>query len=152
MVVVASVLLFVVNMVKSYRFGRKAEANPWAGSSLEWDTACPPERYNFAHVPVVESRTPLWDAGEKMPVTHGLRVEDREVLLTTVMSAEPDVREPSAEPSIWPFVSAAAVSVMFICSIFSPWAVLVGAVPATIALIAWFWPKSPEPDAEPTIS
>jgi len=152
MIVAAAVLLFVVNMVKSYSFGRKAEANPWGGSSLEWDTACPPERYNFAHIPVVESRTPLWDAGEKMPVAHGLRVEDREVLLTTVMSAEPDVREPSAEPSIWPFVSAVAVSIMFICSIFSPWAVLIGAVPATVALIAWFWPKSPEPDAEPTIS
>jgi heme/copper-type cytochrome/quinol oxidase subunit 1 len=152
MVVAAAVLLFVVNMVKSYRFGRKAEANPWGGSSLEWDTACPPERYNFAHIPMVESRTPLWDAGEKMPVVQGLRVEDREVLLTTVMSAEPDVREPSAEPSIWPFISAVAVSVMFICSIFSPWAVLFGAIPATIALIAWFWPKSPDPEPEPTIS
>ena len=152
MVVAAAVLLFVVNMVKSYRLGRKAEANPWGGSSLEWDTACPPERYNFAHIPMVESRTPLWDAGEKMPVVQGLRVEDREVLLTTVMSAEPDVREPSAEPSIWPFISAVAVSVMFICSIFSPWAVLFGAIPATIALIAWFWPKSPDPEPEPTIS
>jgi hypothetical protein len=30
--------------------------------------------------------------------------------------------------------------------------VLVGAIPATIALIGWFWPKSPEPDPEPTIS
>jgi cytochrome c oxidase subunit 1 len=41
---------------------------------------------------------------------------------------------------------------MFVCSIFSPWAVLFGAVPATIALIAWFWPKAPEPEAEPVIS
>jgi len=152
MIVAAAVLLFVVNMVKSYRLGRKAAPNPWGASSLEWDTACPPAHYNFAHIPMVESRTPLWDAGEKMPVVHGLRVEDREVLLTTVLSAEPDVREPSAQPSIWPFISALAVTVMFVCSIFSPWAVLVGAIPATIALIAWFWPKSPEPDLEPTIS
>jgi len=151
-VVASAVLLFVVNMVKSMRLGREAGPNPWDGSTLEWHTACPPNRYNFAHIPVVESKTPLWDAGEKMPVVHGLRVEDREVLLTTVLSAEPEVREPSAEPSIWPFVAALAVAVMFICSIFSPWAVLFGAIPATIALIAWFWPKSPEPELEPTIS
>jgi len=74
------------------------------------------------------------------------------VLLTTVVSAQPDVREPSAEPSIWPFVSALAVTVMFVCSIFSPWAVLFGAVPAAAALIAWFWPKSATPELEPTIS
>jgi heme/copper-type cytochrome/quinol oxidase subunit 1 len=152
MVIAAAVLLFVVNMVKSLRFGRKAEPNPWEAATLEWDTACPPNRYNFAHIPIVESRTPLWDGGEKMPVVHGLRVEDREVLLTTVMSTEPDVREPSAEPSTWPFIAALAVAVMFICSIFSPWAVLFGAIPATIALIGWFWPKSPEPELEPTIS
>jgi hypothetical protein len=138
--------------VKSLRFGRQVEANPWGGSSLEWDTACPPDRYNLAHIPIVDSRTPLWDAGEHRPVVHGLRVEDREVLLTTVMTAEPDIREPSAEPSIWPLIAALAVAVMFICSIFSPWAVLFGAIPATIALIAWFWPKSPEPEPEPTIS
>jgi hypothetical protein len=30
--------------------------------------------------------------------------------------------------------------------------VLVGSIPASIALIAWFWPKSPQPELEPTIS
>jgi cytochrome c oxidase subunit I len=152
LVVATAVILFVINMVKSLRFGRQAEANPWSGSSLEWDTTCPPDRYDFAHIPVVDSRTPLWDAGEQRSVVHGLRVEDREVLLTTVMTAEPDIREPSAEPSIWPLIASLAVALMFICSIFSPWAVLFGAIPATIALIAWFWPKSPEPEPEPTIS
>ena len=101
---------------------------------------------------MVEGRTPLWDAGDKLPVVHGLRVEDRELLLTTVIAATPDVREPSAEPSPWPIVAAAAVTVMFVSSIFSPWAVLFGTVPATIALIAWFWPKTKVPPPEPTIS
>ena len=150
--VATAVLLFVINMVKSLRYGTLAEPNPWGGSTLEWASSCPPDKYNFAHIPIVESRTPLWDAGERLPVVHGLRVEDREVLLTTVVSAQPDVREPSAEPSIWPFVSALAVTVMFVCSIFSPWAVLFGAVPAAAALIAWFWPKSATPELEPTIS
>ena len=151
-VVAAAVLLFVINMVKSVLAGRKAKPNPWGAPGLEWVTSCPPPRYNFAHIPVVESRTPLWDAGETMQVIHGLRVEDRELLLTTVLSAEPDVREPSAKPAPWPLIAAIAVTVMFVCSIFSPWAVLFGTVPATVALVAWFWPKSPVPDPEPTIS
>jgi cytochrome c oxidase subunit I len=151
-VVAAAVLVFVVNMVRSLFAGRPAPPNPWDAASLEWAAACPPAPYNFAHIPCVDSKTPLWDAGEKMPVAHGLRVEDRELLLTTVMDARPDVREPSAEPSAWPFIAALAMAVMFVCSIFSPWAVLFGAVPVAIALIAWFWPKSPTPDPEPTIS
>jgi len=152
MVVATAVLLFVVNMVKSVLGGRKAGPNPWNAATLEWAAESPPRPYNFSHIPVVDSRTPLWDAGDKLPVVHGLRAEDRELLLTTVIAAEPDVREPSAEPSVWPFIATIATTAMFVCSIFSPWAVLFGAVPATIALIAWFWPKSPTPSPEPTIS
>ena len=99
----------------------------------------------------LDSRAPLWDYGETMLVVHGLRVKSRELLLTTVMAATPDEREPSAEPSPWPLISAVAVTVMFVSSIFSPWAVLFGAVPAAIAIIAWFWPKCP-PSEEPEIA
>jgi heme/copper-type cytochrome/quinol oxidase subunit 1 len=139
-------------MIWSLLRDREAPPNPWDAASLEWAAPSPPPPYNFPHIPVVDSRTPLWDAGEKMSVVHGLRVEDRELLLTSVIDAVPDVREPSAEPSSWPLIAAAAITVMFVSSIFSPWAVLFGAVPATVALIAWFWPKSPAPDPEPTIS
>ncbi len=150
-VVALSVLLFVINLVASVRGGRVAGPNPWGGSSLEWATSSPPPPYNFAHIPLVTGRAPLWDLPGKLDVVHGLRVDDRELLLTTVLTAEADVREPSASPSPWPFIAAIATSAMFICSIFSPWAVVIGAVPATIALIAWFWPKSPTPSPEPVI-
>jgi heme/copper-type cytochrome/quinol oxidase subunit 1 len=40
---------------------RDRAANPWGAASLEWATSSPPPVYNFAHIPVVESRTPLWD-------------------------------------------------------------------------------------------
>jgi cytochrome c oxidase subunit 1 len=72
----------------------------------------------------------------------GLRVEDRELLLTTAVDARPDVREPSADPSYWPLVAALAVTAMFVGSIFTPWAVVWGAVPVGVAMTAWFWPKS----------
>ena len=152
LVVASSVLLFVINMAISFRKGRVAGPNPWDSPSLEWATASPPRPYNFAHIPVVESRTPLWDAGEVMPVVHGLRVDDKELLLTTVFGARPDVREPVPLPSVWPFTAAVAVATVLIAAIFSPWAVLFGGAPIGIALIAWFWPKSDEPHPEPVIS
>lgn len=71
----------------------------------------------------------------------GLSVENRELVVTTVTHALPDLRESSPEPSIWPFVSALAVGATFIGSIFTPWAVVRGALPIGAALVGWFWPK-----------
>jgi cytochrome c oxidase subunit 1 len=51
------------------------------------------------------------------------------------------VRNASADPTIWPLMTAFATSFLFIWSIFSPWAVIWGAIPLAIALTAWFWPK-----------
>jgi cytochrome c oxidase subunit I len=149
-VVALAVLIYAVNAISSMFRGRIADANPWDASGLEWATASPPPAYNFAHIPVVTSRTPLWDNRNHMPVMTGLRVDDRELLLTTVMDAVPDLREPSAMPSIWPLWSALATACLFISSIFTPWAVVVGAFPVGAALIAWFWPKTP-PTPEPVI-
>jgi cytochrome c oxidase subunit 1 len=74
------------------------------------------------------------------------------MLLTTVVAAAPDLREPVPEPSLWPFISAVAIGIVFVSSIFSPWAIAVGAVPSAIALTAWFWPKQLKRHPEPVIS
>jgi cytochrome c oxidase subunit 1 len=71
----------------------------------------------------------------------GLNVEHREVLLTTVSDAKPDVREGSPEPSVWPLVTAIAVTALFIGSIFDEWLIVWLSIPVTLALIGWFWPK-----------
>jgi cytochrome c oxidase subunit 1 len=81
----------------------------------------------------------------------GLRVDAREQLLTSVIDAIPSVREPSPMPSIWPLLSAIVIGVVFVGSIFTPWAIAVGLLPVAIALTVWFWPKSPEVPPEPEI-
>jgi hypothetical protein len=101
---------------------------------------------------VVESRTPLWDLDGELPVVTGLRVDEKETLLTTVVAATPDLREPIPAASLWPLIAAVAVGVLFVSSIFSPWAVLFGAIPSAIAIAAWFWPKELKRDPEPVIS
>jgi cytochrome c oxidase subunit 1 len=52
-----SVAVFVVNMVRSWRRGPAAVANPWRAQTLEWQLASPPPVDNFEHQPTV-SATP----------------------------------------------------------------------------------------------
>jgi cytochrome c oxidase subunit I len=54
-------LLFVYNLVWSYFKGAVAGSDPWDAWTLEWATSSPPADYNFAVVPSVASRRPLWD-------------------------------------------------------------------------------------------
>jgi cytochrome c oxidase subunit 1 len=46
-------LVFVYNMVSSWRSGPRAAANPWRGLTLEWQVSSPPPIFNFDRVPTV---------------------------------------------------------------------------------------------------
>jgi cytochrome c oxidase subunit I len=48
-----STLIFVYNMVTSWRGGPHAVANPWRGMTLEWQVSSPPPIFNFDRVPTV---------------------------------------------------------------------------------------------------
>jgi cytochrome c oxidase subunit I len=54
-------LVFVYNLVWSYFKGPVAGPDPWDAWTLEWSTTSPPPDYNFAVIPSVGSRRPLWD-------------------------------------------------------------------------------------------
>jgi cytochrome c oxidase subunit 1 len=135
-------MVFIANAFLSLRRGAIAGADPWGGSSLEWATSSPPPAQNFDFTPVVESRAPLWRPGR--PVMDGLAIERRELLMTTALEAHPDYRQESPYPSIWPLLTALAVSAMFVGSIFTPWALVWGALPIGATLTGWFWPKGRE--------
>jgi cytochrome c oxidase subunit I len=56
-----AILLFFYNLIVSYWKGTKAGNDPWDAWTLEWSVSSPPPAYNFAVIPTVESRRPLWD-------------------------------------------------------------------------------------------
>jgi cytochrome c oxidase subunit 1 len=146
LVLFASFVILLVNVVTSLRKGEEAGDNPWGAGTLEWATTSPPPPYNFARIPLVTQVEPLWSTPKELPVLEGLSSTRREVLLTTVADARPDLREASPEPSIWPLVSAIFVGATFIVSIFTAWAVAWGLVPIGIAMVLWFWPKGTPED------
>jgi cytochrome c oxidase subunit I+III len=140
----AGVLVFLIDMVRALREGAVAIQSPWGAGTLEWATASPPPPCNFINSPTVAGREPLWDNPPDQPVVVGLRSDVRDVLVTHVLDAEPDHRSVFPDPSLWPLAAALASTFLFIWSIFSPWGVVYGSIPLSIALIGWFWPKKPD--------
>ncbi len=59
-VLAASTLIFLWNFFRSMKKGEEAPANPWGAPTLEWAIPSPPPHYNFAEIPTVRRRDPLW--------------------------------------------------------------------------------------------
>jgi cytochrome c oxidase subunit 1 len=59
----ASMLPFLYNVYRSYRFGEVVTADdPWGhGNSLEWATSSPPPRHNFTYIPRIRSERPAFE-------------------------------------------------------------------------------------------
>jgi cytochrome c oxidase subunit 1 len=55
------VIIGFYNLWASRRNGEVAGNDPWGAPSLEWSIPSPPPEYNFATIPTVTSRYPLWD-------------------------------------------------------------------------------------------
>jgi cytochrome c oxidase subunit 1 len=149
-VIATSALLFVANVVRSLAAGVPAGPDPWGGDTLEWATESPPPPYNFRYPPVVQGRAALWSRTPDAPVVTGLRTDVPEVLLTTVLDAEPDALHLAPHPTIWPLITAVGVGILLYSFIYTAWALIWGAAAVGIGLVGWAWPRrdDPEPSAE----
>ncbi|HEX3865571.1 MAG TPA: cytochrome c oxidase subunit I [Gemmatimonadaceae bacterium] len=132
-----SVIVFLVNVIVSWRGGALAGENPWNASGLEWATTSPPPSYGFLYPVVVESRHPLWDTTVDAAVITGLRTDRKEMLVTTTFDAVPDSRQVGPSGSIWPVYLALCMGLLFIGSIFSPYFVLGGVGASVLGLLGW---------------
>lgn len=136
-------LLFIANVLYSVKMGAVANSNPWAGETLEWATSSPPAPYNFANLPVISDRYPLWTEEGDRGIVVGMRNDRREVLITTPLDAQPKHRSVLPGSSIWPFLTAVGLTIgMFGSVAYFSWYFIAAAL-GTIGFIGWFWPREP---------
>jgi cytochrome c oxidase subunit 1 len=53
--------VFFWNFVRSRSNGQRASRDPWGAPTIEWTLPSPVPDYNYATIPVITSRYPLWD-------------------------------------------------------------------------------------------
>jgi cytochrome c oxidase subunit 1 len=132
------VIAFVTNLVRSRRSGEEAGNDPWGGPTLEWSIPSPPPEYNYATIPTVRSRYPMWE--KKAPGEAHPPVEAH-----PPTAAELGIPMPS--PTIKPLVAALGLTIGFIGLIYdkSLPIMLLGAAILVGALYAWLLtPVEPE--------
>ena len=150
------VLLFFINVAKSWKGGAIAGANPWDAPTLEWSVSSPPPPYNFAIIPTVASRHPLWEqrldeGGAVSSLDRGMLLDSgKETIGTSALDAEPDMVLEMPGDSLAPLLLALGISILFVGLLLKIWPVTVlGGAVAALALLSWLWPRRELREREP---
>jgi cytochrome c oxidase subunit 1 len=130
-----SFIPLVWNLLKSLRSGPDAGPNPWDAHTLEWTMSSPPPHYNFAVLPQVNRRDPMWhphvEPGAEPPAGVTLGVEPR---LQPEVPPEPVIMP---GPSFWPLFLAVGLLIATIGGLGSLPVALVGAAISLVGLFGW---------------
>jgi len=142
-ILIAGFLVFIYNMVISWKNGDKAPSDPWDGRTLEWSIPSPPPEYNFKEIPVVRSLDDWWATKQgsphkEVPVSGGSGEEDGH-----------DIHLP--QPSYWPFVVAIGILIGGYGVVFNqlivPWALAsIGTFIGFVGVYAWSLEPVNDPD------
>ncbi len=158
-IIVPGIAVFVWNVIRSYRRGDAAGANPWGGDTLEWAVPSPPAEHGWSVLPIVHSRHPLWDqtelhrGSERLErFVHGLSewpLRWRAAVIVGTADGRPEEVFRVANPSIWPLVAGCGVVLIFLSELVKlRWGAAVGALVIVASVIRWNWPEEPPMSVE----
>jgi cytochrome c oxidase subunit I+III len=154
LIIIAGIAVFIWNVIRSFRRGEPAGANPWGGDTLEWAVPSPPAEHGWTILPIVRSRHPLWDQDELYRgeerlerFVHGLArwpLRWRAAVVVGTADGRPQEVFRVADPSIWPLVTGLGLVCVFAAELTKlRWGIALGALIMTAAVIAWNWPQPP---------
>jgi cytochrome c oxidase subunit I len=141
-----SVLVFMVNAIRSRKHGEESGDDPWDGRTLEWTTSSPPPVHNFDAIPVVKHRDDFW---------YQKYTFDPEGRPTPVIAGGADSEESHSggpghihmpDPSYFPVIAALGLPIMGWGVIFNELLIGVGAVVTIFGIFAWAFEPAAEGD------
>jgi cytochrome c oxidase subunit I len=142
------VLLLLVNVLRSLHGGRVAGSNPWDAATLEWSVPSPPPSYNFAVIPTVVSRHPLWEdrlreSADRSVISEGMLLDEgRETVATAPLDGDADAILKMPGDSYAPLVLTAGLSIFFVGLLLHQWwLAAIGLAIAVAAIVVWLWPE-----------
>ena len=151
-VIAISVLVLMVNLVKSIRGGEPGGDDPWDGRTLEWSIPSPVPKHNFTTIPQVTSRDELWvrkhgGGGQAPTPAEPVAGGSDEPEAATGADAGHDedgegIHLPN--PSFWPLVLAVGLPVMGYGVLYSTPVLLVGALITFVGAFGWVHEPSEE--------
>ncbi len=145
-VLAISILIFIWNIIHSYRAQKKEPvevgADPWDARSLEWMIPSPTPEYNFSDTVVVEEFDEFW---------HRKYGHDEDGRLVRIAETEDVVQKPGAtgihlpSPSYWPLILAAGFPLVGYGLIFNLWWCIPGALLLVLGIFGWVMEPADDP-------
>jgi cytochrome c oxidase subunit 1 len=137
-VLTASALVFLYNLIVSVRRGEASGDDPWDARTLEWVMPSPPPVHNFDEVPVVTHRDEFWhrkyaedEAGIAIPIPIGASEDHGDEAADHGHIHLPD-------PSYWPVVMTASVLPIGYGLVYvNPWLIGLGVVWMVVGMFGW---------------
>ena len=144
-VIAAGVLLFIIDLLRKFRFAAEDEAgNLYGGGTLEW---LPTGLYSTRSIPLVRSREPLWDdpnlasdVEQGRYFLPGSATGLRETLITSPVNAEPQYLQIMPGPSPWPLAAAVGTALHFLALTVQAYGFsLFCGIAAIACVLRWLW-------------
>jgi cytochrome c oxidase subunit 1/cytochrome c oxidase subunit I+III len=143
-------LLSLWNWVWSAWRRMPAPDNPWGADSLEWATTSPPPEYNFAAIPLIAGRHPLWQqnplpmaASGDDEATRALGLEGalrRENPVTGGLEGRPEETAAIPQETYLPLLLALGLAIFFTGLLIDAVVVgVLGVAAALVGLVWWAW-------------
>ena len=139
------VLLFLLNIVRSWRKGERASADPWDARTLEWSIPSPPPEYNFVEIPIVHDRDDWW-AQKRRQVPLAVPVGGGSY------EAESEHTIHLPQPSYWPILVSIGLLIGGYGMIYHIAVAAIGGAIALVGVYAWSFEPVNEPEDGPETS